>query len=96
MVSLQFRLIRCLCCPSDTLFPLQRTSSKINKINFMEQMGFWYFDPKCNGKTLSEIGGNANKCCLAEPAFKCHFRDKPSIEPCKDSPAIDGDHPSFW
>jgi len=35
-------------------------------------------------------------CCLAEPKFECHYRDKPSKHPCKDSPPIDNGRPSWW
>jgi hypothetical protein len=35
-------------------------------------------------------------CCLPEPEIKCHYRDKPSIIPCKESDRIDPDGVSFW
>jgi hypothetical protein len=36
-------------------------------------------------------------CCTVEPNFACHYRDKPSMKPCKDSPNIDGaGSKSFW
>lgn len=35
-------------------------------------------------------------CCLAEPKVECHYRDKPSIIPCHDSPPIDKDGQDFW
>jgi len=78
------------------IFHMSWTSSKINKRKFMEQVGFWYLNERCIGKTLNEIGGNANTCCLAEPNVVCHYRDKPSVIPCKDSRPIDKDKPSFW
>lgn len=35
-------------------------------------------------------------CCSVEPLISCHYRDKPSIIPCKDSPPIDAGKPSWW
>ena len=35
-------------------------------------------------------------CCSKEPIISCHYRDKPSVIPCKDSPPIDKGQPSFW
>ena len=35
-------------------------------------------------------------CCLAKPNIVCHYRDKPSIIPCKESPPIDAGRKSFW
>jgi len=37
-----------------------------------------------------------SKCCSAKPIVSCHYRDKPSVIPCKDSPPIDAGRPSFW
>ena len=39
---------------------------------------------------------NTPDCCSAKPIVKCHYRDKPSIIPCTDSPLIDRDGISFW
>ena len=68
----------------------------------MEQMGEWYLQGRC-GKTASESdeGGNdsnknANTCCAAQPFVKCHYRDKPSINSCSDSPPKDEGGKSFW
>ena len=55
-----------------------------------------------SGETgINENGDEYNKmlfepCCLAEPNIVCHYRDKPSKYPCKDSPPIDKGQPSFW
>ena len=35
-------------------------------------------------------------CCLAQPNIVCHYRDKPSKIPCKESDPIDKGRPSFW
>eukprot|EP00536_Pseudo-nitzschia_multiseries_P004549 jgi/Psemu1/188355/e_gw1.76.92.1 len=36
------------------------------------------------------------ECCAADPLVTCHYRDKPSKIPCKDSPPIDKGAASFW
>jgi hypothetical protein len=78
------------------IFHMSWTSSKVNKKKFFEQMGLWYLDEKCYGKTLFEVGGNAEACCLAVANINCHFRDKPSVIPCRGFPPIDKGRPSFW
>ena len=58
----------------------------------------------CIGKSFSEIAGSASgepapiyeQCCAAEPIFSCHYKDKPSKLPCKNSPSIDKGRGSFW
>lgn len=42
-------------------------------------------------------------CCSVEPIISCHYRDKPSVVPCKDSPQMDpntmwafGKSVDFW
>ena len=69
------------------------TENKDNKIKFYQQMGEWYFADKCIGKKRDEISSSSSDlvstCCAAEPIFKCHYKDKPSLHPCDDSPAID-------
>jgi hypothetical protein len=68
-------------------------------------MGEWYVQDQCVGKTKDEIydafGSRPDDlrtlCCAAEPLVSCHYRDKPSKIPCRDSPAIDhGRRKSFW
>ena len=71
------------------IFHMSWTQNKDNKKLFFEQMGEWYM--KENGS-----GCNGLDCCLAKPIITCHFKDKPSIIPCKDSPPIDKGHQSFW
>ena len=70
------------------IFHMSWTSSKVNKVKFFEQMGEWYLDKKC--------GSGGLDCCAAEPIVTCHYRDKPSKIPCKDSPPIDKNGISFW
>jgi hypothetical protein len=35
-------------------------------------------------------------CCLPAPVFRCHYRDKPSLIPCKDSQPFNPGFASFW
>lgn len=52
-------------------------------------------------KTTTTEGSDRNfifgssTCCVANPIIVCHFRDKPSVIPCPDSPMIE-DNVSFW
>jgi hypothetical protein len=82
------------------IFHMSWTLNKDNKIKFFRQMGEWYLQDQCVVKTASEItaGGSSlvGACCAAEPLISCHYRDKPSKIPCKDSPPIDAGKPSFW
>lgn len=65
------------------LFHMSWTNDKTDKRRFMEQMGQWYL-----------LDGYQ---CSAEALFRCHFRDKPSIEPCHSSPRMDkGSRRDFW
>ena len=68
-------------------------------------MGEWYVQEQCIGKKQSEISlveGESDTnilvktCCSVEALFSCHYRDKPSKKPCRDSPPIDKGKPSFW
>jgi hypothetical protein len=47
-------------------------------------------DPNIIKKSLFD------QCCLVEPNIVCHYRDKPSKIPCKESDPIDKGRPSFW
>lgn len=85
------------------VFHMSWTANKENKILYFKQMGEWYVQPTCIDKTAAEIlfaSAETNSletaCCAVEPLFSCHYRDKPSIYPCKDSPPIDKGRPSFW
>lgn len=84
----------------------------LDKLLYLRQMGEWYVQEHCVEKKRSQILGlptdtDANAvdsstldlvepCCSAEALVSCHYRDKPSIIPCKDSPPIDKGKPSFW
>jgi hypothetical protein len=85
------------------IFHMSWTVNKANKILYFRQMAEWYLNDKCVNKTLSEIvegeGGSGitgDGCCAAAPIVSCHYRDKPSKIPCRDSPPIDKGRPSFW
>jgi len=82
------------------LFHMCWTKNKDNKILFMKQMGMWYMKEECTGTAalnkLDKDHTPVSSCCSAEPMVSCHYRDKPSIIPCKDSPPIDAGRPSFW
>jgi len=94
------------------IFHMSWTLNKDNKLLFFRQMGEWYVQEQCIHKKVEEIsligeedqhGDGASHslaaiptCCSAEPLLSCHYRDKPSKIPCKDSPPIDKGRPSFW
>ena len=86
------------------LFHMSWTKNKDNKLLFLQQISEWYVKDECVHKKVGEVStidssqsdGFAQACCVAEPIFKCHYRDKPSTKPCKDSPPIDAGKPSFW
>ena len=83
------------------IFHMSWTLNKDNKLLFFRQMGEWYVQDKCIGKKVAEIDGGGGgdlrqSCCSAEALVSCHYRDKPSKIPCKDSPPIDKGRPSFW
>ena len=82
------------------LFHMSWTTNKDNKLLFFRQMGEWYLNDQCIQKNSTEItvadNDFAKTCCSAEPLFSCHYRDKPSIKPCKESPPIDKRGRSFW
>jgi Nucleotide-diphospho-sugar transferase len=89
------------------IFHMSWTSNKENKRKFFQQMGEWYVHDQCLEKSVKQLGivGDQGqgaesllvaKCCAAEPLVSCHYKDKPSKIPCKDSPPIDKGHASFW
>ena len=89
------------------LFHMSWTKNKVNKILYFKQMGWWYVNESCEGdgatKTLNGRDDVARgdseymgACCAAEPLISCHYRDKPSVIPCPDSPNIDKNGRSFW
>jgi len=87
------------------IFHMSWTHNKDNKLKFFKQMGEWYLNEKCVGKTLGEIteGGAVvtelplvEPCCLAEPEITCYYSDKPSKTTCNGSPTIDKGGKPFW
>jgi hypothetical protein len=81
------------------LFHMSWTLNKDNKLLFFQQMGEWWVNDICVGKKKNDITEEQNLsplCCSKEPLFSCHYRDKASVKPCPDSPAIDKQHPSWW
>jgi hypothetical protein len=91
------------------IFHMSWTRNKNNKMLFMQQFGVWFLNDKCAAKSASDILGSdypkgnetdvalVQPCCATEPNFVCHYRDKPSMKPCKGSPNIDGEKSSsFW
>jgi hypothetical protein len=91
------------------LFHMSWTNNKENKKKFFQQMGNWFVTDKCSGnaitgQTVSQILGHGGEdasaisehCCAAEPIVVCHFRDKPSVIPCTESPPIVKNMASFW
>jgi hypothetical protein len=83
------------------IFHMSWTENKDNKQLFFEQMGDWYVKDECVGSTVTKILTStqhdlSKACCSAEPIIRCHYRDKPSKIPCKDSPPIDKGHKSWW
>jgi len=88
------------------IYHMSWTANKDNKLKFYQQMGEWYLDEKCIHETKQSILSHNNttevsaplieSCCLAEAKVTCHYRDKPSIIPCKDSDPIDKGGRSFW
>jgi Nucleotide-diphospho-sugar transferase len=83
-----------------TIFHMSWTKNKDNKLRFLKQMGEWYLQDKCTAKKLADMnveGSNfVSTCCSKEALVTCYYSDKPSIKPCKDSPAIDKAGKSFW
>jgi hypothetical protein len=88
------------------IFHMSWTLNKDNKLLYFQQMGEWYVQDVCVNKKVNEITGTIDNavesdltptCCSAKPLISCHYRDKPSVIPCKESPAIDkGKRKSFW
>jgi hypothetical protein len=86
------------------LFHVSWTVSKENKLLFLKQLGEWFVQPICENKAVKDLTPSnfvgeldlASMCCLVEPVVECHYRDKPSKIPCRESPSIDRAGTSFW
>lgn len=77
------------------LFHMSWTDNRENKVLFLQQMGLWFVQPHC--AVLGEAAvKQGSSCCATEPLVTCHYRDKPSVIPCHDSPGIDRSGRSFW
>jgi len=86
------------------IFHMSWTLNKDDKLKFLKQMGMWYVSDECVHKKAMDIlsgtsaaGGDiVSACCSAESLFTCHYKDKPSIKSCADSPPKDKYGSSFW
>lgn len=88
------------------IFHMSWTTNKNNKLLFFRQMGEWFVQDKCIQHTVEDVLGALpadgddtklfQECCSADPLISCHYRDKPSKIPCKDSPTIDQNGKDFW
>lgn len=87
------------------IFHMSWTENKDNKLLFLRQLGEWYVNEKCVGKSADDILGGSElpegmplvePCCAAEALFSCHYKDKPSKLPCKESDTIDKSNRSWW
>jgi hypothetical protein len=81
-----------------SIFHMSWTHNKDNKLLFFKQMREWYVNQNCVQKKLAEIEGVDTRatCCAAEPLISCHYHDKPSKMPSRDSPPIDEGGRLFW
>lgn len=90
------------------IFHMSWTHNKVDKIKYFQQMNEWYLNnDQCMDsdhgnsemKSVANIQGGgdiSSKCCLDQPLFVCHYSDKASFKPCKDSPPKDKGRKSFW
>lgn len=89
------------------IFHMSWTTNKKNKVKFYRQLGEWYLQDQCVQKPVKEILGHepspeendevlVEPCCASEAIFSCHYSDKPSKRPCKDSPTIDNGGRPWW
>ena len=79
------------------IFHMSWTNDRTNKVQYLKQMGLWFVEEKCENLGHFEIeAGRPMSCCTREPLFSCHFKDKPSVKPCLNSPSIDKNGVSFW
>ena len=93
------------------IFHMSWTKNKDNKMKFYQQLGQWYWSSQCTQKPIKTIVKTQKKsflsgkpsteqlqtlCCSNTPIFQCHYKDKPSLQPCRDYPAIDKGRGSWW
>jgi hypothetical protein len=93
-------------------FHMNWNGDKDEKKKLLAQMGDWFIREECaKDDELVRIAnatfpGNspasdhlATSCCLATPAVRCYFRDKPSVPACRDHAdlqPLEKGVPSFW
>ena len=72
------------------LMHMSWTTNKKNKLLFLQQMGLWYTNEKCEAgggvtvaKGLNSPGELESACCSSVPIIKCHYSDKPSVKECQ-------------
>lgn len=72
-------------------------NNKEVKRKFLEQMGDWYAQETCidQQQSSASVKTQAN-CCAREPLIRCHYRDKASVIPCRQSPSFSENGESFW
>jgi Nucleotide-diphospho-sugar transferase len=85
------------------IFHMSWTHSSVDKDLFFRQLGLWYLHDQCIGKSVDELldgkksgAVQSAKCCSEQPLYSCHYRDKPSLRPCPDSPLKDEDNVPWW
>eukprot|EP00574_Skeletonema_japonicum_P006064 CAMPEP_0201719274 /NCGR_PEP_ID=MMETSP0593-20130828/4504_1 /ASSEMBLY_ACC=CAM_ASM_000672 /TAXON_ID=267983 /ORGANISM="Skeletonema japonicum, Strain CCMP2506" /LENGTH=574 /DNA_ID=CAMNT_0048209673 /DNA_START=207 /DNA_END=1928 /DNA_ORIENTATION=+ len=89
------------------IFHMSWTENKDNKLLFLRQLGQWFVEEQCVGKSAEEILGSGEiqegasllvePCCAAEALVSCHYPDKPSVHSCKGKGEnIDKHGRSFW
>ena len=79
------------------IFHMSWTNNKLDKVSYMKQIGFWFVEKKCEQNGALGVKSNeSTSCCSKEPLFSCHYKDKPSLRPCLDSPSMDKNGISFW
>jgi len=72
-------------------------NNKEVKRKFLEQMGDWYAHETCiNQQHSSDSVKTQGNCCAREPLIRCHYRDKASVIPCRQSPSFSENGESFW
>jgi len=74
------------------VFHMNWTLNKKDKVKFFQQIGDWFV----RSTEASSSSCQGMECCLKEPVVQCHYRDKPSKIPCKDSPPMYDGGASFW
>ncbi len=90
------------------VFHMSWTGDKKEKLQYLQQMGFWFVSEQCvqesssserlwNQSHQQDRQNHTLACCIAEPIVQCHYRNKPSKIPCRESPAMgEVNASSFW